>query len=139
MPRKLPSLKNLSSRQRSFCKRLAAGEEPHAIISELFPHQESGWVLCRMLANKRVAAFVHSVAEIRSSPDALLLAMDRIRNDPKARSADVLGAARLSERLARSTRIDSPSRGCSKFSPGDTTDKELTAKMMELKRKAQIL
>lgn len=139
MSSKLPSLKNLSRRQRSFCKRIAAGEEAETIIAELFPGQSVGLVFCKMRLNEHIAAFWAAVTATRFSPPALLLNLDQIRNDPKARPADLLGAARLaSQLLGYLAAPKQPSKRRSKFSQVVLADEELAAKIAELRRKAQI-
>jgi hypothetical protein len=133
MSAKLPSLKNLSSRQRSFCKRFVAGEEGEAIIADLWPGRDASWMLCRLMANERLTALFASV--IRK---ALLLRLSEILRDPKSSRTNVLDAARLYNHIFESlgsTAKNGKKRGTAPPSPIDI-DKDLQEKLLDLEKKA---
>jgi len=135
----LPSLKDLSSRQRSFCRRIAAGEDAEAVIPELFPRKDVALMLCRLMTNQRVAAFLASVVEARISRNALLFKLGGIVNDPKARPAHVLAAARLSSQLLGylQNTPKGKKRGTAQVSaPSSNDDEALAEKLFILGKKA---
>ena len=137
MPDKLPSLKNLSRRQRSFCRRIAGGEEAEAIIPELFPHQAVGLVLCRLMANQRIAEFLASVVQARISPNLLLLKLGEILDDPDSSRTNVLAAARLSSQLLGYLRNSPKGKKRGRISaPTSDDDEALAEKLVLLAKKA---
>jgi len=138
MPAKLPSLKNLSSRQRSFCKRFAAGEEGEVIIADLWPGRDASWMLCRLMANERVAAFLASAVAARSLY-TLLITLDAILNDPKSNRTHVQAAGRLFSQLGYLDIRDlgALKKKCSKV-PGPSSDEDeaLAERLFILGKKA---
>lgn len=137
MSSKLPSLKNLSRRQRSFCKRIAEGEEAEAVIPELFPRQAVGLVLCRLMANQRVAEFLASVVKARISPNMLLLKLCVILDDPESSRTNVLAAARLSSQLLGYLENPAKDKKRGKVSaPPSDNDEALAEKLFLLAKKA---
>ena len=130
---RLPSLKNLSSRQRSFCKRFAAGEEGEAIIADLWPGRDASWMLCRLMANECVEAVLASVTR-----KAVLLRLSAILSDPKSSRTNVLDAARLYNHVLETlgnTAKNGKKRGTPPPSPTDI-DKALEQKLLDLEKKA---